>query len=383
MDILKGIMIPFNLPPKTDKELAYISDAIQKGKLCGDGEYTKKCQNWFESHIPAKKVFLTTSCTHALEMAAILLEIKLGDEVIMPSFTFVSTANAFVNQGAKIIFVDIEPKTMNLDVSKIEAAVSKHTRAIVPVHYAGVTCDMDAINVIAKRNNLAVIEDAAQSFMSKYKGRTSGSLGVFGCYSFHETKNISCGEGGLFIVNDNSFIERAEIIREKGTNRSKFFRGMVDKYTWVDKGSSYLPSELNAAFLFAQLEDTQAIQSDRINTWNHYKAGLEYLEKQGILELPYIPEHTEHNAHMFYIKTSDINERSALIDYLKNHGIGSAFHYIPLHSSEAGLRFGRFSGKDEWTTKESERLLRLPLWYRIPSNDVTQVIETIIKFYKG
>jgi dTDP-4-amino-4,6-dideoxygalactose transaminase len=376
-------MIPFNLPPKTGKELSYISDAIQKGKICGDGEYTKKCQNWFESHIPAKKVFLTTSCTHALEMAAILLEIRVGDEVIMPSFTFVSTANAFVNQGAKIIFVDIEPKTMNLDVSKIEAAISKHTRAIVPVHYAGVTCDMDAISDIAEKNNLAVVEDAAQAFMSKYKGRTSGSLGLFGCYSFHETKNVSCGEGGLFLVNDEAYIERAEIIREKGTNRSRFIRGMVDKYTWVDRGSSYLPSELNAAFLFAQLENAQIIQNNRMHTWNQYKAGLMHLETQGILELPYIPEHIEHNAHMFYIKTSDINERSALIEYLKNHGIGSAFHYIPLHSSEAGLRFGWFSGNDENTTKESERLLRLPLWYRISSKDVDQVVGTIIKFYKG
>jgi dTDP-4-amino-4,6-dideoxygalactose transaminase len=375
-------MTPFNVPPKTGKELAYISDAIQKDKLCGDGEYTKKCQNWFESHIPAKKVFLTTSCTHALEMAAILLEIKVGDEIIMPSFTFVSTANAFVNQGAKIIFVDIEPKTMNLDISKIESAISGRTRAIVPVHYAGVTCDMDTINAIAKKNNLAVVEDAAQAFMAKYKGETSGSLGVFGCYSFHETKNISCGEGGLFIVNDDSYIERAEIIREKGTNRSKFFRGMVDKYTWVDRGSSYLPSELNAAFLFAQLEDTQTIQTDRMNAWNHYKAGLEHLEKQGILELPYIPEYTEHNAHMFYIKTSNINERSALMTYLKNHGVGSAFHYIPLHSSEAGLRFGQFSGQDEWTTRESERLLRLPLWYGISLSGVTQVIDRVINFYK-
>jgi dTDP-4-amino-4,6-dideoxygalactose transaminase len=376
-------VISFNVPPNTGKELDYISDAIQQGKLCGDGEYTKKCHDWFELNVPVKKTFLTTSCTHALEMTALLLEIKEGDEVIMPSFTFVSTANAFVNQGARVIFVDIEPRTMNLDVSKIESAISERTRAIVPVHYAGVICDMGAINAIAKKNDLAVVEDAAQAFTSKYKGRTAGSLGLFGCYSFHETKNISCGEGGLLLVNDETYIERAEIIREKGTNRSRFIRGVVDKYTWVDKGSSYLPSELNAAFLFAQLENAQIIQNDRMNTWNHYKAGLEHFEKQGILELPYIPEHVEHNAHMFYIKTSDINERSALIKYLKNHGIGSAFHYVPLHSSEAGLRFGRFSGKDEWTTRESERLLRLPLWYGISSNDIEQVIGTIIKFYKG
>jgi dTDP-4-amino-4,6-dideoxygalactose transaminase len=376
-------MIPFNKPPVTNNELKYIEDAIKKGKLCGDGEYTKKCQNWFELNVPARKTFLTTSCTHAIEMAAILLEIKEGDEVIIPSFTFVSTANAFVRQGASIVFVDIEPKTMNLDASKIESAITKHTKAIVPVHYAGVSCDMDIINAIAAEKNIATVEDAAQGFMSKYKNKTVGSLGLFGCYSFHETKNISCGEGGLFLINDESYIERAEIIREKGTNRGRFIRGMIDKYTWVDKGSSYLPSELNAAFLFAQLENVKTIQSDRMNTWNHYKTGLKSLEKQGILELPYIPEYTDHNAHMFYIKTSDIRERNALIDYLKNHGIRSAFHYIPLHSSNAGLHFGRFSGKDEWTTKESERLLRLPLWYRIPSNDVDLVIETITNFYKG
>jgi dTDP-4-amino-4,6-dideoxygalactose transaminase len=316
-------------------------------------------------------------------MTAFLLDIKDGDEVIMPSFTFTSSANAFVCRGASIVFVDIEPKTMNLDVTKIESAITKYTRAIVPVHYAGVSCDMDAISAIVAKKKIAIVEDAAQGFMSKYKGNMLGSLGLLGCYSFHETKNISCGEGGLLLINDESYIERAEIIREKGTNRGRFIRGMVDKYTWVDKGSSYLPSDLNAAFLFAQLENAQIIQNDRMNTWNHYKAGLEHLEKQEILELPYIPEHIEHNAHMFYIKASDINERSALIDYLKNYGIGSAFHYIPLHSSEAGRRFGRFSGRDESTTKESERLLRLPLWYGISLKDIEQIIEIIIKFYKG
>ncbi|MDR2210649.1 MAG: dTDP-4-amino-4,6-dideoxygalactose transaminase [Spirochaetaceae bacterium] len=375
-------MIPFNVPPVTGKELAYIEDVIHKGKLCGDGEYTKKCHAWFEKNIPAKKVLLTTSCTHALEMTAFLLDIKAGDEVIMPSYTFVSTANAFAIRGAKIIFVDIDPTTMNIDHSKIERAITKKTKAIIPVHYAGVSCDMDAINTLADKRDIAVIEDAAQSFMSGYKGKNSGSLGKFGCYSFHETKNISCGEGGLLIINDEKYIEQAEIIREKGTNRSRFLRGVVDKYTWVNKGSSYLPSELNAAYLFAQLENSEIIQKKRIYAWNLYMEGLKDLENSGYIMLPHIPENVTHNAHMFYVKTKDIEERCALMNYLKIKGIGSAFHYIPLHNSSQGKKCGSFLGTDKWTTRESERLLRLPLWYGITPDAILEVVDSVISFYK-
>jgi dTDP-4-amino-4,6-dideoxygalactose transaminase len=314
-------------------------------------------------------------------MTAFLLDIKEGDEVILPSFTFVSTANAFVLRGAKIVFIDIDPKTMNMDVSKLEAAVNEKTRAVVTVHYAGVSCDMDAIFAVTKPRKIAVVEDAAQSFMSRYKGNMSGSIGTFGCYSFHETKNITCGEGGLLVINDERYIEAAEIIREKGTNRSRFLRGMVDKYTWVNMGSSYLPSELNAAYLLAQLESVEIIQADRIKSWNHYMEGLSILEKDGIIKLPFLPRDTEHNAHLFYIKTKNLEERSALMEYLKKRGIGSAFHYIPLHSSPAGKCYGVFSGKDEWTTRESDRLLRLPLWYGISSEKINKVIEAVKAFY--
>jgi dTDP-4-amino-4,6-dideoxygalactose transaminase len=375
-------MIPFNVPPVIGTEISYIADAINKHKICGDGEYTRKCQNWFEKYIPAKKTLLTTSCTHALEMAAFLLDIKEGDEVVLPSFTFVSTANAFVLRGAKIIFIDIDPKTMNMDVSKLEAAINEKTKAVIAMHYAGIPCNMDAVFTLTNPKRIAVVEDAAQSFMSRYKGSMSGSLGTFGCYSFHETKNITCGEGGLLIINDERYIEAAEIIREKGTNRSRFLQGMVDKYTWVDRGSSYLPSELNAAYLFAQLESTEIIQADRIKSWNRYMEGLSGLERDGIIELPFLPQNTEHNAHLFYMKTKDIEERAALMKYLKERKIGSAFHYIPLHNSPAGKCHGVFSGEDEWTTKESNRLLRLPLWYGISSEEINKVIEAVKTFYK-
>ncbi|MDR2020591.1 MAG: dTDP-4-amino-4,6-dideoxygalactose transaminase [Treponema sp.] len=375
-------MIPFNVPTAVGTEVSYIAEVIKNRRICGDGEYTRKCQNWFEKYIPAKKTLLTTSCTHALEMAAFLLDIKEGDEVVLPSFTFVSTANAFVLRGAKIVFIDINPETMNMDVSKLEAAVNEKTKAVVVMHYAGVSCDMDAVFAITKPKKITVVEDAAQGFMSRYKGSMSGSLGTFGCYSFHETKNITCGEGGLLIINDERYIEAAEIIREKGTNRSRFLRGMVDKYTWVNRGSSYLPSELNAAYLFAQLESAETIQADRVKSWNFYMDGLSGLARDGIIELPFLPRDTEHNAHLFYIKTKDLEERSTLIEYLKKREIGSAFHYIPLHSSPAGKCYGIFSGRDEWTTRESNRLLRLPLWYGINSEEINRVVEAIKTFYK-
>lgn len=375
-------MISFNLPPFVGNETKYISEAINSKKICGDGEFTKKCNAFFEKQSGALKALLTTSCTHALEMAAILADIKPGDEVIMPSYTFVSTADAFVGRGAKIVFVDIRPDTMNIDENLIEAAITDKTKAIVPVHYAGVACEMDTIFEIAKRYNLLVIEDAAQGVNAYYKGKALGTLGDFGCFSFHETKNYSMGEGGALLVRDEKNIERAEIIREKGTNRSKFFRGQIDKYTWVDFGSSYLPSDLNAAYLWAQLEQFDEINKDRLDSWNSYYSALKPLADAGKIELPYIPEECTHNAHMFYIKAKNLKERTELIAFLKENGIASAFHYVPLHSSPAGEQFGTFFGEDKYTTQESERLLRLPMYYGLSKEQCNYICEKIFEFYK-
>lgn len=376
-------MIPFNVPPFIGKELDYVKEAMEKNhKICGDGPFTKKCNKWMEEKFLVEKVLLTTSCTHALEMAAILADIKEGDEVITTSFTFVSTVNAFVLRGAKIVFVDIRPDTMNIDENLIENAITEKTKVIVPVHYAGVACEMDKIMEIAKKYNLIVVEDAAQGVMSKYKERALGTIGDFGCFSFHETKNYSMGEGGALLIRNNNFSERAEIIREKGTDRSKFFRGQVDKYTWVDMGSSYLPSELNAAYLYAQLENADEINENRLKSWNIYNKNLKELEDKKILELPKIPKECIHNAHMFYIKCKDLEERSKLIEFLKENEISSVFHYIPLHTAEAGKKFGRFNGKDIFTTKESERLLRLPMYYGLKEEEIIYVCEKIKEFYR-
>lgn len=374
-------MISFNVPPYIGTEEEKIKEAIDSRKICGDGAFTKKCNEWLEKKTRAKKALLTTSCTHALEMAAILADIQPGDEVIMPSYTFVSTADAFVMRGAGIVFVDIRPDTMNIDEKLIEAAITPKTKAIVPVHYAGVGCEMDVIMDIARLHNLIVVEDDAQGIMSTYKGQALGTFGAFGCLSFHETKNFSMGEGGALLLNDEKFIERAEIIREKGTNRSKFFRGQIDKYTWVDFGSSYLPSELNAAYLYAQLEQADRINSDRLASWNRYYERLKSLAGKGVIELPFIPEHCMHNAHMFYIKARDLAERTKLIDFLKKNDILAVFHYIPLHSAPAGIKYGRFNGDDKFTTKESERLVRLPMYYGLRENDLDYTCEKITEFY--
>lgn len=374
-------MIRFNVPPYTGKEMEYIKQAVEAQKICGDGEFTKKCNEWIENRTGAKKCLLTTSCTHATELAALLSDIQEGDEVIMPSYTFVSTADAFVLRGAKAVFVDIRPDTMNIDETKIEAAVTERTKAIVPVHYAGVACEMDTIMDIAARHNLAVIEDAAQGILSTYKGRQLGTIGTFGCFSFHETKNYSMGEGGALLIQREKDIEEAEIIREKGTNRSKFFRGQIDKYTWVNFGSSYLPSDMNAAYLYAQLELADEIFEDRMNSWEHYKRALTPLAEKGKIELPVIPEGCTHNAHMFYIKAKDLEERTALLSFLKEKGILAVFHYIPLHSAPAGLKFGRFSGEDVYTTKESERLARLPMYYKLEPEKVDYICDQVRAFY--
>ncbi len=376
-------MIPFNVPPVTGEEEKYLKEVFKEGKFSGDGPFTKRCNLWFEKEFKAKKALLTTSCTHALEMAALLCDIKEGDEVIMPSYTFVSTANAFALRGAKIVFIDIRPDTMNMDENLIENAIGKKTKAIVPVHYAGVSCEMDKINEIAEKYSLFVIEDAAQGVMSEYKGKALGTLSDIGCYSFHETKNYQCGEGGAILVNNEAFIERSEIIREKGTNRSKFLRGQVDKYTWVDIGSSYLPSELNAAFLYAQLLNARKINEDRLKSWSVYYENLKELKEKGVLELPVVPKHCKHNAHMFYIKVENIEVRSKLIEFLKKEGILAVFHYVPLHSSEAGKRFGEFRGEDRYTTKESERLLRLPMYYKLKEEDILKVCDKVKEFFKG
>ena len=375
-------MINFNVPPFIGTEMDYIKKAVENKKICGDGEFTKKCNAWLEEKTKTAKALLTTSCTHATEMAALLCDIKEGDEVIMPSYTFVSTADAFVLRGATVVFVDIDPKTMNIDANLIEDAITEKTKAIVPVHYAGVSCDMDKIMEIAKRHNLIVIEDAAQGIMSTYHGKALGTIGDYGCYSFHETKNYSMGEGGALLIKNADMIEYAEVLREKGTNRSKFFRGQIDKYTWVNYGSSYLPSELNAAYLWAELEMADEINKNRLQSWNHYYNGLQELAEKGNIELPVVPEGCVHNAHMFYIKAKDLEERTRLIAYMKENGIGCVFHYIPLHSAPAGRKFGRFHGEDQYTTKESERLMRLPMYYGLKPEDVEKVIETIKNFYK-
>jgi dTDP-4-amino-4,6-dideoxygalactose transaminase len=375
------IMVHFNLPAITGNELGYMQQTLKNMKLSGDGPFTGKCNEWLQHNFGTQRALLTTSCTHALEMSAILAEIQEGDEVIMPSYTFVSTANAFVLRGARIVFVDIRPDTMNIDEKLIESAITSKTKAIVPVHYAGVGCEMDKIISIANQYGLLVIEDAAQGVMSKYKNRVLGTIGHLGCYSFHETKNYNCGEGGAILVNVSQFVDRSEIIREKGTNRSRFFRGQVDKYSWVDLGSSYLPSEINAAFLYAQLESADDINVDRLRSWNLYFQELKTLEDKGHVRLPYIPDTCQHNAHMFYIKTADLEERTKLIQFLKQNDINSAFHYVPLHSSEAGVKYGYFHGEDNYTTKESERLLRLPMYYGLSEKDIYNVVETIMHFY--
>ena len=374
--------IDFNVPPYVGNEMEYIQQAVDVRKICGDGQFTKKCNAWIEEKTGTSKALLTTSCTHATEMAAILCDIKPGDEVIMPSYTFVSTADAFVLRGAKAVFVDIRPDTMNIDESLIEAAITEKTKAIVPVHYAGVACEMDTIMALAKKYNLKVVEDAAQGVMSTYKGKALGSIGDFGCYSFHETKNYSMGEGGALLIRSVDNVERAEIIREKGTNRSKFFRGQIDKYTWVEAGSSYLPSELNAAYLYAQLEKADVINDARMACWNTYYQELLSLKDAGKIDLPYVPEDCVHNAHMFYVKAKDLQERSALIAFLKENGIGCVFHYIPLHTAPAGKKYGRFAGEDKYTTKESERLARLPMYYGLSIDDVKMVCDKIKEFYK-
>lgn len=374
-------MIYFNKPPYVGKEQEYIAQAVASNKICGDGAFTKKCHVLLEKMTGSQKVLLTTSGTHALEMAALLCGLQPGDEVILPSFTFSSTANAFVLAGAKLVFVDVRPDTMNIDETKIEAAITEKTKVIVPVHYAGVACEMDAIIAIAKKYNLKVVEDAAQGVMSSYHGKALGTIGDFGCFSFHETKNYSMGEGGALLIRDPENNEAAEILREKGTNRSRFLRGQVDKYTWVNYGSSYLPSDMNAAFLLAQLEEANTINNARLACWQQYRDALAQLEAEGKLEIAHIPEGCTHNAHMFWIKLKNLKERTAIMSYLKARGIGSAFHYVPLHSAEAGLKFGRFNGVDEYTTKESERLTRLPMYYGLTAAEINTVTEAIRSFW--
>jgi dTDP-4-amino-4,6-dideoxygalactose transaminase len=374
--------INFNVPPHTGKELDYIKECIAAEKICGDGAYTKKCNAWIEERTGVKRALLTTSCTHATEMAALLLDIKEGDEVIMPSYTFVSTADAFVLRGAKAVFVDIRPDTMNIDEKLIEAAITEKTRAIVPVHYAGVACEMDTIMDIAKRHSLYVVEDAAQGVMAYYKGKALGSIGDMGCYSFHETKNYSMGEGGAFLLRDEKFVDDAIIIREKGTNRTLYKLGKVDKYSWIEPGSSYLPSEMNAAYLYAQLEMADEINDARMDHWNRYFEALRPLEEKGLIELPVIPEGCVHNAHMFYIKCKDLEERTGLINFLQSNDILPASHYVPLHSSKAGLIYGEFRGEDKYTTKESERLLRLPMYYKLTDEDIDEVVMRVKEYYK-
>ena len=374
-------MINFNIPPCVGREIDYVKQAIDSHKICGDGAFTKKCNEWLESRFNAEKVMLTTSGSTALDMAFELCELKQGDEVILPSYTFSSTANAPVLCGARLVFVDIRPDTMNIDEKKIEAAITDRTKVICCVHYAGVACEMDTIMDIAARYGLKVIEDAAQAVTSKYKGRYLGTIGDFGCYSFHETKNFSMGEGGALVINNREYNEKAEILREKGTNRAKFFRGQVDKYTWVDFGDSYLPSELNAAYLWAQLESADKIEKDRMETWNYYNEQLQDLAASGKVELPFLPEYCEHNAHMYYLKCRDLQERTALIDYCKQQGVMLVFHYIPLHSAPAGYKFGRFAGEDIYTTRESERLVRLPLYYGLTKTDRKKVADTIKGFF--
>ena len=374
-------MITFNVPPCADKAMEYIEECVRNQKICGDGAYTKKCNRWIEERTGTTKCLLTTSCTHATELAALLADIRPGDEVIMPAYTFVSTADAFVLRGAVPVFVDIRPDTMNIDEKLIEAAITDKTRAIVPVHYAGVACEMDTIMDIAARHGLLVIEDAAQGILATYKGKALGAIGDFGCYSFHETKNYSMGEGGALLIRDEKYVEDAEIIREKGTNRSKFYRGQIDKYTWVNYGSSYLPSDMNAAYLYAQLEQADEINQARLACWNRYYERLTPLKEAGKLELPVVPEGCVHNAHMFYVKVKDITERTAFISFLAENGVHSVFHYIPLHTAPAGQKFGRFHGEDRYTTAESERLARLPMYYGLSLEQVDYICDVIYRFF--
>ena len=376
-------MIAFNNPPFVGKELEYIKAAVDSGKLCGDGMFTRKCSQWMKEHFSVSHVLLTTSCTHALEMASYLCGLQPGDEVIMPSYTFVSTADAFVLRGAVPVFVDVRPETMNIDERLIEDAITEKTKVIAPVHYAGVACPMDEIMDIAKRHHLMVVEDAAQGVNAWYKGKALGTIGDFGCYSFHETKNYSMGEGGALAFQDDACLEKAEILREKGTNRSKFFRGQIDKYTWVDYGSSYLPSDMNAAYLYAELEMADAIDAKRHAIYSYYHEALRPLAEKERIEQPFVPEYAAHNAHMYYIKAKDLEERTRLIAFLKEKGVMAVFHYIPLHSSEAGRKFGRFHGEDRYTTRESERLLRLPMFYNLDMKDVEYVADCVLKFYEN
>lgn len=374
-------MINFNVPPYVGKEMEYIAEAIASHKICGDGAFSKKCHTWLEQRFGSNKMLLTTSGSAALDMAALLCDIQPGDEVILPSFTFSSTANSFAIYGAKLVFVDVRPDTMNIDEKLIEAAITEKTKVIVPVHYAGVACEMDTIMDIARRHGLYVVEDTAQAIMSTYKGRPLGTIGDVGCFSFHETKNYSMGEGGAVSVNNPEMIERSEILREKGTNRAKFFRGQVDKYNWVDIGDSFLPSELNAAYLYAQLEKADEINKDRLNTWNAYNEAFKALEEQGLVSLPVIPEDCVHNAHMYYIKCRDLDERTEFISFLKEKGVMAVFHYVPLHSAPAGLKFGIFHGEDRYTTADSDRLVRLPMYYGLTEADRNTVIAAVKEFY--
>lgn len=374
-------MVDFNVPPCVGNEIEYVKQAIESHKICGDGQFTKKCHQWMEDRFNAQKVLLTTSGTTALDMAMLLCNLQPGDEVILPSYTFSSTATSAVLAGAKLVFVDVRPDTMNIDENKIEDAITDRTKVIIAMHYAGVACEMDTIMDIAKRHNLIVVEDAAQGVMSKYKGKYLGTIGTFGCYSFHETKNYSMGEGGALVINDPEYNERAEILREKGTNRAKFFRGQVDKYTWVDFGDSYLPSELNAAYLWAQLLNADEINDNRIATWNRYYQGLQTMAKEGKFEIPTVPEECEHNAHMFYLKCKDLKERSEFIKFMKEKELYCVFHYIPLHSAPAGKKYGRFFGEDRYTTKESERLVRLPMYYQLSQADKEYVVKTIFDYF--
>ena len=374
-------MIHFNVPPFVGTEFQYMHEAVENHKISGDGPFTKRCNEWMQSRFDAKKAMLTTSCSSALDMAALLCDLHPGDEVILPSFTFSSTANAFVLVGAKLVFVDIRPDTMNIDEKKIEEAITEKTKVICVVHYAGVSCEMDTIMEIARENNLKVVEDAAQGVMSAYKGKALGTIGHFGCFSFHETKNYSMGEGGAILINDEQYIEKAEILREKGTNRSQFYRGQVAKYNWIDFGDSYLASDINAAYLWAQLEAADKINQNRLETWERYRNALKVLEEKGILELPYIPRECVHNAHMFYIKCRNLETRQSFIQYMRDNDILCVFHYVPLHSAPAGLKFGRFHGIDKYTTTESERLVRLPLYYNIINKDLDRVIEKTLTFF--
>ena len=375
-------MIHFNVPPFVGTEFKYMHEAVENHKICGDGPFTKKCDEWLENRFKAERVMLTTSGSTALDMAALLCGIKPGDEVILPSFTFSSTANSFVLAGATLVFVDIRPDTMNIDETKIEAAITEKTKVICPVHYAGVACEMDAIMDIAKRHQLMVVEDAAQGVMSTYKGKALGTIGDFGCYSFHETKNYSMGEGGAIVINNPAYIERAEILREKGTNRSKFFRGQVAKYNWVDFGDSYLQSDLNAAYLWAQLEVADEINENRLASWNRYYEAFKPLADKGILELPTVPAGCVHNAHMFYLKCKDLETRQAYIQFMKENDILCVFHYVPLNSAPAGLKFGRFAGEDEHTTPDSDRLVRLPMYYNLAEEDIQKVIDKTLEFFE-